>query len=62
MIKIQYVQDMKGANKFRTCNACGKSSNEDRRMVAVEFLYEDNIKGTSIVLCSKCRWELYRKI
>lgn len=60
MIKIQYVADLKGASRFATCNGCGKSSKNDKQMVAVRFEY--GYSGALIYLCDKCRRELYEKI
>ena len=60
MIKIQYVSDLKGASRFGTCNGCGKSSSEDKKMIQVQLL--PGQYGCVLYLCDKCRRELYEKI
>ena len=61
MIKMQYVADLKGARKYCSCNSCGKSANDDTRMVQIRFTYGDG-HGIAVNLCDACRRELYEKI
>ena len=60
MIKIQYVSDLKGASRFATCAGCGKSSQDDKLMIAVKFEYTHS--RILVHLCNECRKELYEKI
>ena len=61
MIKIKYLVDCKGLERFGNCISCGKSSKEDLKMVRVRFSPNEN-KATSICLCDECRRLLYEKI
>lgn len=56
MIEIRYLQAESGANKFGTCNCCGKSSSEDPLMISVKFSYYGH--GTTICLCDDCKKKL----
>ena len=56
MIEIRYLQAESGANKFGTCNCCGKSSSEDPLMISVKFSYYGH--GTLICLCDDCKKKL----
>ena len=56
MIEIRYLQAESGANKFGTCNCCGKSSSEDPLMISIKFSYYGH--GTLICLCDDCRKKL----
>ena len=56
MIEIRYLQAESGANKFGTCNCCGKSSGEDPLMISVKFSYYGH--GTLICLCNDCKKKL----
>lgn len=50
-MKIQYVKNGKGADKFGTCVECGKDSYLDEFLVRLTF---GNICKTSFCLCSDC--------
>ena len=56
MIEIRYLQAESGANKFGTCNCCGKSSSEDPLMISIKFSYYGH--GTLICLCDDCKKKL----
>ena len=56
MIEIRYLRAESGANKFGTCNCCGKSSGEDPLMISVKFSYYGH--GTLICLCDDCKKKL----
>ena len=56
MIEIRYLQAESGANKFGTCNCCGKSSSEDPLMISVKFNYCGH--GMTICLCDDCKKKL----
>ena len=56
MIEIRYLQAESGANKFGTCNCCGKSSSEDPLMISIKFSYYGH--GTAICLCDDCKKKL----
>lgn len=56
MIEIRYLQAESGANKFGTCNCCGKSSGEDPLMISVKFNYCGH--GMTICLCDDCKKKL----
>ena len=56
MIEIRYLQAESGANKFGTCNCCGKSSGEDSLMISIKFSYYGH--GTLICLCDDCKKKL----
>jgi hypothetical protein len=56
MIEIRYLQAESGANRFGTCNCCGKSSGEDPLMISVKFSYYGH--GTLICLCDDCKKKL----
>ena len=60
MIKIQYVSDLP-IKRLCKCDACGKSLEHDAKGVHVEFVSND-IYLKQILLCSKCRTELYERI
>lgn len=61
MIKIQYVSEIKTAQRFCSCNACGKSSQDDPKMIQVHF-QDGSGFGVIVCLCDECRRELYEKI
>lgn len=56
MIEIRYLQAESGANRFGTCNCCGKSSGEDPLMISIKFSYYGH--GTLICLCDDCKKKL----
>ena len=56
MIEIRYLQAESGANKFGTCNCCGKSSGEDSLMISIKLSYYGH--GTIICLCDDCKKKL----
>ena len=64
MIRLNYLADLKGADKFGSCIACGKSAKEDKKMVRVIFTRNNygNQNGLVLCLCDECRKELYYKI
>ena len=57
MIKITYLSDCIGAEKFGTCSSCLKGSKEDERMVRIKFYAQNgkHLAGTSVCLCNECR-------
>jgi len=61
MITIQYVDDLKGARKYCSCNSCGKSASDDSYMVQIRFTYGDG-HGIAVNLCNECRRELYGRL
>ena len=50
-MKIQYVKNGKGTEKFGTCIECGKDSYLDEFLVRLTF---GNIHSASFCLCSGC--------
>lgn len=52
MIKITKLNECNNADKFGSCNLCGVYSGEDKSLMRIKFM-NDN-QGTSICLCSKC--------
>ncbi len=50
-MKIQYVKNCKGAEKFGTCIECGKDSYLDENLVRITL---GNIHHASFCLCSRC--------
>lgn len=62
MITVQYIADLKGAQRFGTCVACGKNSADDPKMVRVTYTYHDGKCTTSACFCDDCRRELFEKI
>lgn len=61
MIKVEYLKELKGAQKFGTCNSCGKWSEKDPAMVRVRFTVDGRFFST-IFLCDECRKLLYKTI
>ena len=60
MIKVEYLIDKCGAERFGTCAGCSKSSKDDPKMVAVTF--KTKYLGNVVCLCYECHKELYQKI
>lgn len=52
MIKITRLNECNNADKFGSCNLCGAYSGEDKTLMRIKFM-NDN-QGTSVCLCSKC--------
>lgn len=64
MIKLEYLRDCTGANRFGTCMGCGCFSGDDSDMVRMKIFHaiSDHFQGVSICLCNRCRVELYHAI
>lgn len=63
MIKIMYLADCEGAEKYGTCASCEKDSGDDSLMIRAQFFTKSNVnKRTSICLCDECRKLLYKTI
>lgn len=60
MIKIQYLVDCNGADRFGTCMGCGKGNREDQGLVRITFSFIGG--GTSVCVCSDRRKDLMKKI
>lgn len=60
MIKVEYLIDKYGTERFGTCAGCSKSSKDDPKMVAVTFMTK--YSGNVVCLCYECHKELYQKI
>lgn len=60
MIKVEYLIDKCGADRYGTCAGCSKSSKDDPKMVSITF--KTKYSGSVICLCDECRKELYQKI
>lgn len=60
MIKMQYLVDCNGADKFGTCMGCGKGSKEDQWMVRIIVSFDNHgaRQGTTFCLCNECRSEM----
>lgn len=57
MIKIKYLSNSSGAERFGTCTSCLKDSGEDEYMVRIKFsaMNGKHISGTSVCLCNECK-------
>lgn len=53
MIIVRKLIKLKGAEKFGTCNSCGKTSSEDSTLIRITCSTYRN-SGTSICLCEGC--------
>ena len=62
MIKVEYLADLPGAQKFGTCVSCGKDSKDDPQMVRVTYTYNNDHCRTSNCLCNACRRLLFKTI
>ena len=62
MIKVEYLKELKGAQKFGTCNSCEKWSDKDPAMVRVRFTVDGQDNASTIFLCDECRKLLYKTI
>ena len=52
-IKVRKLVNLKGAERFGSCNSCGQTSLEDNSLMRITFsTLETN--GTSIWLCGDC--------
>lgn len=58
MIKMVYLVDCNGADKFGTCMGCGRSNKEDPWMIRITLSFTNH--GTSFCLCDECRTEMKR--
>ena len=61
MIKVEYLIDKCGADRYGTCAGCSKGSKDDPKMVSITFKTKI-YSGSVICLCDECRKELYHKI
>lgn len=62
MIWVEYLKELKGAQKFGTCNSCGKWSGKDPAMVRVRFVEDGQHNASTIFLCDECRKLLHKII
>ena len=61
MIKIEYLIDCEGADKYGTCASCSKDSYEDRKMIRVR-IGNTYYQRTAFCLCNECRELMYKTI
>lgn len=57
---IQYVSELP-IKRLCKCDACGKSLEHDAESVRVQFVSSD-FYVKQLMLCGKCRTELYERI
>ena len=64
MIKIEYLTDCQGADKFGSCASCSKDSKEDKKMVRVRIGHTTAgyYQGIAFCLCDDCRKLMYKTI
>ena len=64
MIKMQYLVDCNGADRFGTCMGCGKGDKEDPWMVRIIVSFDNHgaRQGTTFCLCNKCRNEMRKEM
>jgi hypothetical protein len=62
MIKVKYLADCEGANKYGTCVSCGRDSKDDPHMIRVTYTYHNDRCRTSTCLCTECRKLLFKTI